>query len=62
MQRQILDRQELQVAARAEYEKEREMVDAVMAAIDEEDRLQARSGTVHFICAWARVPLSIGLL
>jgi Trichohyalin-plectin-homology domain len=40
VQRQILDRQEEQVAARVEFEKERDAVDAVMAAIEEEDRLQ----------------------
>jgi hypothetical protein len=34
------ERVEQQEAARAEFEREREMVDEVMRAIDEEDRLQ----------------------
>ena len=40
MQEQIQERAAQQEEARAEHERERAMVDAVMAAIDEEDRLQ----------------------
>lgn len=40
VQEQIQERAAQQEEARAEHERERAMVDAVMAAIDEEDRLQ----------------------
>jgi hypothetical protein len=39
VQEQMEDRRKQEELARAEYERDREMVDAVMAAIDEEDRL-----------------------
>lgn len=40
MQEQMQERHEQQAAARLEFERERTMVDAVMQAIEEEDRLQ----------------------
>ena len=47
VQEQMQERVEQQAEARAEHARERAMVDAVMAAIDEEDRLQARQ---LFLC------------
>lgn len=39
LQEQMEDRRKLEEMARAEFERDRELVDAVMAAIEEEDRL-----------------------